>query len=166
MIGLLDQSATRTHQYSAISLNQVSHNFSKVAQAMQDPVFIIYSVGRCEAWPVPGCTDGVMLRPWMCAQSVPVSSSHLARCQTHLGVIQQQSEPRKNTLKLNGRPHRRHETIDGARAPVIELVVHLHFTIQAVTLLPQNVKHQVVLHLAAGRHMMYQWCEGYKLCTT
>jgi len=39
MIGLINQSAKRTCQYSAISLNQVSHNFSKVAQAMQDPVF-------------------------------------------------------------------------------------------------------------------------------
>ncbi len=38
MISLIDQSTTRTHQYSAFSLILVDRNFSKVAQAMQDPV--------------------------------------------------------------------------------------------------------------------------------
>ena len=40
-MGLINQSATWSHQYCALFLIQVKHILSKVAQAMQDPVLNI-----------------------------------------------------------------------------------------------------------------------------
>ena len=61
----------------------------------------------------------------MYAQSVTVSSSHLARCQTRLDVIKHQVKPMNDVLLLSNSHPRHQETPDHGRASAI---CHLHFT--------------------------------------